>query len=62
MMEDIPPHSPVLEKDGIWIIATCPEFPGANGQGKTETEALKSLAHAVETLEEDRKHDEIFDK
>ncbi len=61
-MEDIPAHTPVLEKDGIWIVASCPEFPGANGQGKTETEAITSLAHAIEILEEDRKQDEFFAK
>ena len=58
-MEDIPPHSPLLEQDGIWFLATCPEFPAANGQGKTKAEAKESLCHAIETLEEDRISDEF---
>jgi predicted RNase H-like HicB family nuclease len=58
-MEDIPPHSPLLEKDCIWFLATCPEFPAANGQGKTKTKAKESLAHAIEVLEEDRISDEF---
>ncbi|MFQ5839323.1 MAG: type II toxin-antitoxin system HicB family antitoxin [Candidatus Methylomirabilales bacterium] len=30
----------VLERDGEWFIAYCPEVPGANGQGKAQEEAL----------------------
>jgi hypothetical protein len=33
----------VVERDGRWYIAYCPEIPGANGQGKTKAAALKSL-------------------
>jgi predicted RNase H-like HicB family nuclease len=25
----------IIERDGDWYIAYCPEIPGANGQGKT---------------------------
>ena len=60
MEDEIPDHSPQVQKDGRWIIASCPEFPGANGQGKTKAEAKESLAHAVEALEEDRVEDEFF--
>ena len=28
--------SAIVEKDGKWFIAYCPEISGANGQGKTE--------------------------
>jgi hypothetical protein len=30
----------VVEKDGEWFVAYCPEIPGANGQGKTKDEAI----------------------
>ena len=36
----------VVERDGEWFIAYSPEIPGANGQGKTKEEALKSLSDA----------------
>jgi hypothetical protein len=29
----------VFERDGDWVIAYCPEIPGANGQGRTKDEA-----------------------
>ena len=29
----------IIEQDGEWYIAHCPEIPGANGQGKTKDEA-----------------------
>lgn len=34
----------IIERDGEWYIAYCPEIPGANGQGHTTEEALQSLA------------------
>ena len=37
----------IIERDGEWYIAYCPEIPGANGQGKTKDEALESLAEAI---------------
>ena len=30
-----------------WVIAYCPEVPGANGQGRTKDEARESLAAAI---------------
>ncbi len=47
----------VLEKDGEWLIAYCPEIPGANGQGKTKAEALQSLADAIALILEDRREE-----
>jgi len=47
----------VIERDGEWYIAYCPEIPGANGQGRTKTEARKSLADAIALILEDRRHD-----
>ncbi len=54
----IPVHSPKFEKDGKWIIASCPEFPEANGQGRSQADAAKSLQKAIEALE----HDRIFEE
>jgi len=37
----------VVERDGRWFIAYCPEIPGANGRGKTKAAALRSLSDAI---------------
>lgn len=47
----------VLEQDGEWLIAYCPEIPGANGQGKSKREALDSLSAAIRLILEDRRED-----
>lgn len=47
----------VIERDGEWYIAYCPEIPGANGQGKTKDECLQSLAEAVSLILEDRREE-----
>ena len=47
----------IIERDGEWHIAYCPEVPGANGQGKTKDEARESLAQAVALILEDRRED-----
>ncbi len=47
----------VFERDGEWVIAFCPEVPGANGQGRTEEEAATSLAEAIRLILEDRRED-----
>lgn len=47
----------IFERDGDWFVAYCPEIPGANGQGKTREEALKSLQEAVSLILEDRRED-----
>jgi predicted RNase H-like HicB family nuclease len=44
----------IIERDGEWFIAYCPEIPGANGQGRTKEERLQSLAKAIELILEDR--------
>ena len=46
----------VFERDGDWVIAFCPETPGANGQGKTKDEARESMAQAI-ALILDRRED-----
>ena len=47
----------LIERDGPWYIAYCPEIPGANGQGKRKATALKSLASAIALILEDRRKD-----
>jgi predicted RNase H-like HicB family nuclease len=49
----------VIERDGRWFIAFCPEIPGANGQGRTKKECLKNLADAIELILEDRRQDAL---
>jgi len=47
----------VIERDGKWFVAYCPEVPGANGQGKTRAACLKSLSEAIALILEDRRRD-----
>ncbi|MGH7967074.1 MAG: type II toxin-antitoxin system HicB family antitoxin [Candidatus Binatia bacterium] len=49
----------IIEQDGEWYVAYCPEIPGANGQGRTKEEARKSLANAITLILEDRRQDVI---
>jgi predicted RNase H-like HicB family nuclease len=51
----------VVERDGRWYIAYCPEIPGANGQGKTKAATLKSLAGAINLILADRRKDGLRD-
>jgi predicted RNase H-like HicB family nuclease len=45
----------IIEQNGGWYIAYCPEIPGANGQGRTLEECRKSLAEAVALILEERR-------
>ena len=45
----------IVEQDGDWMVAYCPEIPGANGQGRTKDEAVASLADAIALILEDRR-------
>ena len=47
----------VIERDGEWYIAYCPEIPGANGQGKSKEEARKSLTKAISLVLQDRREE-----
>ena len=49
----------VVERDGKWFIAYCPEIPGANGQGRTKAECLKNLSQAIDLILEDRRDDTL---
>ena len=47
----------IIEKDGDWFVAYCPEIPGANGQGNTKDAARENLANAIKLILEDRRED-----
>ena len=49
----------IIEEDGDWYIAYCPEIPGANGQGRTIEECRKSLAEAISLILADRRDDAL---
>jgi predicted RNase H-like HicB family nuclease len=45
-------YTAVVQRDGKWFIAFCPEVPEANGQGKTRQDCLESLAGAIELVQD----------
>jgi len=47
----------VIEREGEWYVAYCPEIPGANGQGHSEEESLESLADAIQLILDDRREE-----
>jgi len=47
----------IIEQDGEWWIAYCPEVPGANGQGRTKAACRKSLSEAIALILKDRRQD-----
>jgi predicted RNase H-like HicB family nuclease len=50
-------YTALVQRDGKWFIAFCPEVPEANGQGNTRQECLESLAAAIElVLDYKREH------
>jgi predicted RNase H-like HicB family nuclease len=49
----------VIERDGDWFIAFCPELPGANGQGLTKDQCLESLKEAIALILDDRRKDSL---
>lgn len=49
----------VVEQDGDWYFAYCPEVPGANGQGRTREECLQSLKEAIALILEDHREDSL---
>ncbi|MBC7911044.1 MAG: type II toxin-antitoxin system HicB family antitoxin [Pyrinomonadaceae bacterium] len=49
----------IIEQDGEWYIAYCPEIPGANGQGLTIEECRENLAEAIALILEDRREDAL---
>ncbi len=49
----------IIERDGEWYVAYCPEVAGANGQGRTKEEAQASLTAAIALILEDRREDAL---
>jgi len=49
----------IVEQDKSWFVAYSPEVPGANGQGKTQQEAVASLKEAISLIFADRKADAL---
>ena len=47
----------IIEQDGKWYIAYCPEIPGANGQGKTRDEARENLVESIALILKDRREE-----
>ena len=49
----------IVERDGKWFIAYCPEIPGANSQGVTKEECLANLREAINLILTDRREDAL---
>lgn len=47
----------VIERDGEWFVAWCPEIPGANGQGHSVEECRANLGAAIQLILDDRRED-----
>lgn len=47
----------IIERDGDWYVAYCPEIAGANGQGRSKEECLESLRQAIGLILQDRRED-----
>jgi predicted RNase H-like HicB family nuclease len=48
-----------IHREGEWFVALCPEMPEANGQGRTQEEAVQSLREAILLLLADRRADSL---
>ena len=49
----------IIEPDDDWLIARCPEVPGANGQGRTRKEVLENLADAIDLMLLERRAEDL---
>jgi len=49
----------IIERDGDFFIAYCPEIPGANGQGTTVEQCRENLAQAIALILDDRREDAL---
>ena len=54
----LPKLTAVIEKEGKWYVATCPEL-GVASQGRTNEEAESMLLEAVELMIEEADETEI---
>jgi predicted RNase H-like HicB family nuclease len=51
--------SAILERGDKYFIASCPEFPEANGQGSTRDEALQDLSVSIQSILEFRREEAL---
>ena len=49
----------IYEKDDKWIVGFCPEIPGANGMGLTQTECRDNLIESIKLILDDRYEDSM---
>ena len=49
----------IIERDGKWFVAYCPEVAGANGRGRTKAAARRSLVGAIALILQDRRADAL---
>jgi predicted RNase H-like HicB family nuclease len=49
----------IYERDGEWYVAYCPEIPGANGMGLTQTECRDNLIDAIRLILQDKYEDSL---
>ena len=49
----------IVEQDGPWHIAWCAEVPGANGQGASREECLKSLRESITLVLDYRREESL---
>ena len=54
----LPKLTAVIEKEGKWYVATCPEL-GVASQGRTNEEAESMLLEAIDLLLEEADEEEI---
>jgi len=45
----------IIERDEKWYIGSCPEIPGANGQGETVEACKKNLTEAIALILQERR-------
>ena len=50
----------IIERDGPWYVAYCPEVPGANGQGETPEECTANLQEAIALVLEHRREESLL--
>ena len=50
----------IIERNGEWFIAQCPEVPEANGEGRTPEGAKSDLAAAIQLVLKDRREDALL--
>ena len=49
----------IVEKGENQLVASCPELPEANGQGRTRAAALRDLAASIQSVLEYRRQEAL---